>query len=112
MNSTNYNRDENIIDILNDACDNNDVNKETFFLEFLEYSPYSITNIQNGLKPKEGYILKMGITRKNLIRDVCLAFLDTMNMVCYQKRWFILKDDMICYLDNHQAIKANMYYTI
>lgn len=70
------------------------------FLDFIEISKFGIENIiQGGNFAKEGYILKKS-QGKNY---GCFKNMITCGLVnccrIYQKRWFILQDEMICYLD-------------
>lgn len=74
------------------------------FLEFLEISCHSFHLYNEGIKPLEGYALKKAENSccRCLIKWTCCCF----RCCCcqclsnYNKRWFILKNDMICYLNN------------
>ena len=76
-------------------------------LEFLEVSSHSFESIDDNeffLKPKEGYILKRCKPSKTLIS--CLQYICCSNCPCcklWQRRWFVLKDEMIFYLDNSNS---------
>ena len=74
------------------------------FLEFLEISCHSFHLYNEGIKPLEGYALKKAENSccRCLIKWTCCCFRCCCCQCCsdYNKRWFILKNDMICYLNN------------
>jgi len=75
------------------------IRDKIFFLEFLEISRHSFDCFNEGKKPKEGYIQKMSWPRSrtsSFFHNIC----------CYKKwrtSWFVVKDDMICDLDNSSS---------
>lgn len=90
-----------IIDLLNSLLKYRKIRDQLFFLEFLEVSRHSFDCFNEGIKPKEGYIKKRTGSRSHSCLFNCLCgFL--INCCCnkFQVRWFVLKDDMICYLDS------------
>ena len=76
------------------------IKKRTDFLEFLEISRYSFDSFHEGKKPKEGYVQKK-TNRGSFVQ--CIFCLLPCFCKTWQKRWFVLKDDMICYLDNSSS---------
>ena len=78
-----------------------DENKsKQYFLEFIELSNFGAENICEGNIPKEGLILKK--SQRKRYKDSCFFNFITCGLIncCdnWQKRWFILQDEMICYL--------------
>ena len=72
-----------------------------FINEYFEISANSFVSYNNGIKPKEGYILKR--TEYNLCQTTCIDLCKCIKCCCcasYEKDWFLLKEDMICYLDS------------
>ena len=72
--------------------------------EFFEISNHSFLTYNNGLKPKEGEMLKQAeyaICQKTLI-DICHC---TKKICCAGRKryWFLLRTDMICYLDSSSS---------
>lgn len=101
---TQYNYKNNILlSVLNDIINNPKLKSMIKILEFLELSLHSFENYDTNdffIKPKEGYILKRSKLKKYLS---CLQYFCCSNRECcsvWQRRWFVLKDDMIFYLDN------------
>jgi hypothetical protein len=92
-----------IIEVLNNFLKFEKLRARLSFLEFLEISNYSFDGFNEGVKPKEGYVLKQSNIRKStsILRCICACFICCCKK--WQMRWFVLKDDMICYLDNSSA---------
>jgi phosphatidylserine/phosphatidylglycerophosphate/cardiolipin synthase-like enzyme len=90
-----------IIDMLNTLLGYRKIRDQIFFLEFLEISRHSFDCFNEGNKPKEGYIKKRAGSRSHSFLFNCLCGY-LINCCCnkFQVRWFVLKDDMICYLDS------------
>jgi hypothetical protein len=96
-----FSKGENIIgvlEIMNNLIPS--IRDKIFFLEFLEISRHSFDCFNDGNKPKEGYILKRnGNSRSSSclfkVFCCCLSFCPS-----YSRRWFVLKDEMICYLED------------
>ena len=86
------------------------------FLKFIELSKFGAENIDADNIPKEGYILKK--KERKHYTDSCVCNLLTcglINCCCnWQSRWFILQDEMICYLENFTSKigKAVKYFFI
>ena len=78
-----------------------------FFLEFFEISLYSFETLEKGIKYKEGYILKK--RRKKVPNNSCFQLLFCCG-ICqckvYSKQWFILKEDMMYYIEKSYNILA------
>ena len=81
------------------------------FNEFLKISAISFYN-NNGIKPFEGYAYKKADPRylryviKILFSKIEHAFFKQRN-----RRWIVLKDDMICYMnDPNKMIGKNVYW--
>lgn len=69
--------------------------------EFFEISGHSFLDCNQGNKPREGYIQKLSefsVCQKTWI-DLCKCF-ECCCHASWIKRWFLLKNDMICYLDS------------
>ena len=76
-------------------------NDGVFINEFFEISSHSFVSYNNGVKPKEGYILKR--SEYSLCQATCIELCKCVKCCCcasYYKYWFLLKEDMICYLDS------------
>lgn len=84
-----------ISEIINQLINIPRVRNKMVFLEFLEISQHSFNE---ETKPKEGYILKQS---KILRQGSCLKALCCCKR--WQRRWFLLKDDLICYLDSSSS---------
>jgi phosphatidylserine/phosphatidylglycerophosphate/cardiolipin synthase-like enzyme len=101
INQRTFSKGENILgvlEIMNNLLPS--IRDKVFFLEFLEISRHSFDCFNDGNKPKEGYILKRnGNSRSSSclfkIFCCCLSFCPS-----YSRRWFVLKDEMICYLED------------
>jgi hypothetical protein len=89
-----------ILNIINEILKYEEIKMSTRFIEFLELSQYGLDILYDGTITKEGYIYKK---TKNK-RHGCFVKLITCCLIkfcnCWQKRWFILQDDMICYLES------------
>lgn len=89
-----------ILNIFNDILKYEEIKSSTNFLEFIGISSYGLDALTDGNKTKEGYISKKSKKR----RYGCLLNMLTCYMIkcCNfsQKRWFILQEDMICYLES------------
>jgi hypothetical protein len=70
------------------------------FLEFIEISNFGGELISEGNIPKEGYILKKSQRKRYgcFLNFITCGLINCCNH--WQKRWFILQDEMICYLEN------------
>ena len=72
--------------------------------EFFEISNHSFVSYNNGLKPKEGEMLKQAeySTCQWTLIDICHC---VKGICCAGKKryWFLLKTDMICYLDSSSS---------
>ena len=94
-------KSEDIKTLLNMLASYNLINMSITLREFFEISSHSFLEYNQGKKPREGYIQKQSeysVCQKTWI-DCCKCF----ECCCYSpyiKRWFLLKDDMICYLDS------------
>ena len=92
-----------LLSVLNEVINNPKLKNIVKILEFLEVSLYSFENYYDNdffLKPKEGYILKRCKSKKILS---CFQYLCCSNSPCcklWVRKWFVLKDDMIFYLDS------------
>jgi hypothetical protein len=77
------------------------IRDKIFFLEFLEISRHSFDCFNDGNKPKEGYVLKKSFSENDnhLLNKIC--------RVCccqrWQTCWFVIKENMVCYLDNSSS---------
>lgn len=83
------------IEVINFLSKFQQVRAMSTFLEFFEISRHSFDNPTEITKPMENYILKRSNSRQGSILSTifcCFRF--------WQKRWFVLKDDMIFYLDS------------
>jgi len=89
-----------ILNIINEILQYNNIKMSTRFIEFLELSQYGLDILYDGTITKEGYIYKK---TKNK-RHSCFISMITCCLIkycnCWQRRWFILQDDMICYLES------------
>ena len=96
-------RNVELVAILNEIFNHPKLKNHFKILEFLEISMYSFDNLDDNeyfQKPKEGYILKRCKAGKFFS---CFQALCCKNCPCcklWQRRWFVLKEDMIFYLDN------------
>ena len=72
--------------------------------EFFEISSHSFASSNNSLKPKEGEITKRA--EYSLCQSTFIDMCHCVKCCCYTgyvKYWFMLKPDMICYLDNSNS---------
>ncbi len=107
-----------ILNIINEILKYDEIKMSTHFIEFLELSQYGLDILYEGTVTKEGYIYK----KSNNKRHGCFLNLITCCLIkccnCFQKRWFILQDDMICYLESsvsnigRDVILLTLYYLI
>ena len=82
------------------------------FREALRISATSFIYENNGIKPFEGYAYKKAEPRcmRTLFKIFCFPF-ESCFFKSWNKRWIILKDDMICYLnDPNTLIGKNVYW--
>ena len=82
------------------------------FREGLSISATSFIYENNGIKPFEGYAYKKAEPRcmRSIFRVVCFP-LESCFFKSWNKRWVILKDDMICYLnDSKTLVGKNVYW--
>ena len=72
--------------------------------EFFEISNHSFISFNNGLKPKEGEMLKQAeyTTCQMTLIDWC-HFIKGICCAGRKRYWFLLKTDMICYLDSSSS---------
>ena len=79
--------------------------------EALQISAISFYN-NNGIKPFEGYACKKAEPR--ILRQIFRIFLAPLELAFFNdrnKRWIVLKDDMICYMnDPNKMIGKNAYW--
>ena len=79
--------------------------------EALQISAISFSN-NNGIKPFEGYAYKKAEPR--VLRQIFRIFLAPLELALFNernKRWIVLKDDMICYMnDPNKMIGKNAYW--
>ena len=89
-----------IINFLNQLLNFQIIKEFLIVFEFLEISSQSFHCFNDGNKPKEGYILKQVDPR--LCRSLMFCLCPCISCCCrvWNKRWFVLKDDMICYLES------------
>ena len=83
-----------------------------FLLEFFNISSGSFSHYNGGKKPFEGYIEKKCDPRiyRKLLGIVCPC-VECYVFKQYNKRWFVLKDDMIYYSDSSQMpVGKNVYW--
>ena len=69
--------------------------------EFFEISNHSFVAVNNGIKPKEGEITKQA--EYSVCQQTCIDMCHCVKGICCagkNKYWFLLKPDMICFLDN------------
>ena len=72
--------------------------------EFFEISSHSFASSNNSLKPKEGEITKRA--EYSLCQSTFIDMCHCVKCCCYTgyvKYWFMLKPDMICYLDSSNS---------
>jgi hypothetical protein len=98
-----HKRNKELIGVLNDLFNHPKLRNHFKILEFLEISMYSFDNLDDNdyfQKPKEGYILKRCKAGKffSCLQAFCCSSCPCCKL--WQRRWFVLKDDMIFYLDN------------
>ena len=90
-----------------------DLKDSSFYLmEFFNISLGSFSHYNGGKKPLEGYIEKKSDPRiyRKLLGIVCPC-IDSFIFSKYNKRWFVLKDDMIYYSNSSQiATGKNVYW--
>ena len=71
---------------------------------FFEISVHSFVDYNNGLKPFEGQIIKR--SEYAIWQSTLIEIFSFMKCICYTgyvKYWFLLKPDMICYLDDSRS---------
>ena len=82
------------------------------FREGLRISATSFLYENNGIKPVEGYAYKKAEPRclRTIFRIFCFPF-ESCIFKSWNKRWIILKDDMICYLNTpNTLVGKNVYW--
>lgn len=93
-----------LIIFFNDLLHEKKVKENNHLLEFFEISCHSFDCSFCGKKPFEGYIMKKA--DMNIFRCIgkyfCCCFKSCLCGKCrrWNKRWFLLKDDMICYFND------------
>ena len=79
--------------------------------EAFQISAISFSN-NNGIKPFEGYACKKAEPR--ILRQIFRIFLAPLELALFNdrnKRWIVLKDDMICYMnDPNKMVGKNAYW--
>ena len=79
--------------------------------EFLQISAISFYN-NDGIKPFEGYAFKKAEPR--IVRQILKIIFSPLEYLFFKgrnKRWIILKDDMICYMnDPNKMVGKNVYW--
>ena len=76
----------------------------TIIKEFFEISEHSFVSFNNGIKPKEGEIIKQA--EYSVCQTTCIDMCHCIKCFCCagkNKYWFLLKPDMICFLDNSNS---------
>ncbi len=82
------------------------------FREGLSISATSFIYENNGIKPFEGYAYKKAEPRcmRTIFRIICFP-LEKCLFKNWNRRWVVLKDDMICYLnDPNTSVGKNVYW--
>ena len=82
------------------------------FREGLKISATSFIYENNGIKPFEGYAYKKAEPRcmRFILKVICFP-LEKCIFKNWNKRWVVLKDDMICYLnDPNTSVGKNVYW--
>ena len=72
--------------------------------EFFEISDHSFIQSNNGIKPKEGLITKQA--EYSICQSTIIDMCHCIKCFCYtgnNKYWFLLKNDMICFLDSSRS---------
>ena len=80
--------------------------RKMFVLEFLEMSVYSFNSLIDGVKHKEGFIEFLTLpknSKKTIYKCSCNSVKNEYKNAYFVKRWFILKEDIMFYLDNSCA---------
>ena len=98
-------------DIMN-LYNNTNAKKCDSFRQGLSISATSFIYENNGIKPFEGYAYKKAEPRcmRSIFKFFCFPC-ETFIFKSWNKRWIILKDDMICYLnDPNTLIGKNVYW--
>lgn len=89
-----------ILNIINDILKYDEIKKSTRFIEFLELSQYGLDILYEGTITKEGYIYKKTKDKRHSFFTKLITCCLIKYFNCWQRRWFILQDDMICYLES------------
>lgn len=77
--------------------------KKMFVLEFLEISVYTFNSLIDGIKYKEGYIENLTLpknSKKLVYKCACNTEKNQLKNSYFVKKWFILKEDIMFYMDN------------
>jgi len=93
-----------VVEFLNELTKISILRDQIFFLEFFEISRNTLDCITEENKPKEGYIHKRSDNKRrtSFALVFCCLFCKCKS---WKKRWFVLRDDMICYMkDSSSAI--------
>lgn len=90
----------NLLNIINEILKYEELKMSRHFIEFLEISQYGLDLLYDGTITKEGYILKKSKNKRYgcFLKFITCCLINCCN--CWQKRWFILQDEMICYLES------------
>jgi hypothetical protein len=97
-----------IVQLINSLAEFPLIRDKIFFLEFIEISRHSFDCFNDGNKPKEGYVLKKSLSKNDnsCFKKIC----------CFRQKWkkcwFVVKDDMVCYLDNSSSDIGKEVYNI
>ena len=100
-----------IADNIREFYNNPEINKIQCFKEFLGISATSFISDNFGVKPLEGYANKKAEPRcfRNFLKYTFCCF-----ELCYfkgwNKRWIVLKNDMICYLNSPTTLVGKNVY--
>lgn len=90
----------NFVDVFKVLLSKEEIKRRIFLLEFLEISILSFITLSEGIKYKEGYIDKLSKQRSRkgcMYKLFCCDYIKCKN---FYKRWFVVKDDMMFYIDN------------
>lgn len=86
--------------LLDSFCSTIKISKFLEFMEFLELSQVTLDSIEKGFKPKEGYIKKKTFVKYAKCSQCVSSILSFFKYDQYEKKWFILHEDYLCYLDS------------
>lgn len=92
-----------LFNLINEILNSEKFKKSQSLLDFIEISDFGSEIICEGNIPKEGYIQKKSQRKRYgcFLNFITCGIINCCNQ--WQKRWFILQDEMICYLENAQS---------